>query len=54
MLLLMYSQTGLSVVAAGWLATFNDAGYVCAARLAATGGLLQKFCSTASVCCSRS
>ncbi len=44
MLPVMRSQAGLSAVAAGWLATFNYAGYISGAMLAASvGNLQQKF-----------
>ena len=44
MLPVMHSQAGLTAVAAGWLATFNYAGYIFGAMLAASvGNLQQKF-----------
>ncbi|MGC8805984.1 MAG: YbfB/YjiJ family MFS transporter [Thiomonas sp.] len=44
MLPVMHSQAGLTAVAAGWLATFNYAGYISGAMLAASvGNLQQKF-----------
>jgi len=44
MLPVMHREAGLSAVAAGWLATFNYAGYISGAMIAAaTGGLQQKF-----------
>jgi len=43
MLPVMHAQAGLSAVTAGWLATFNYAGYISGALLAAaTGDLRQK------------
>ncbi len=44
MLPVMHREAGLSAVAAGWLATFNYAGYISGAMIAAaTGSLQQKF-----------
>ncbi len=44
MLPIMHREAGLSAVAAGWLATFNYAGYISGAILAASiGDLRQKF-----------
>ena len=44
MLPIMRSEAGLSALAAGWLATFNYAGYITGAIIAASiGSLRQKF-----------
>ncbi len=44
MLPIMRSEAGLSALAAGWLATFNYAGYITGAMIAASiGSLRQKF-----------